>query len=794
MTGPTAESELIAQLISDKRTVRIQAIVKLTRAGQSEQALRALAPFAKSEDRETAFFASQAISKIEQKTGLKLQEILEGPSQSGETEQQNLSAKTFLAPPKEKIDELLELIRTTPEKIPGEVLPAVGVFLGRYGNMGDAQFIEQQLMTDNSNLALPFINAAENVAPLVLPRVLPTLLASREPLVRSRAVSALRKIDQDEAERHFSDLLASRDPEDRLAGIGIAILFPFDRVKGYLLSILPEEQDQEVLDACQTVLASNPELDTALSVLDSIDAVPAEQKNRLSKVFKTICKGIGIAGILPTDQSTPENLIKIWKQQRLQSFLYDLEIQLACADKGKKKAIVEWIQKNRQHPKVVELIERLGRNPQTEDVYRLLSAQTKDKAVEKAPTGKLTAANGQVPENDNDKIALLKTLEIESFAENRNWVVYEAANGTPKVRTEALNTLLKIRPDVKMKDLARSAIEAEDIEVRIAGFKMLERYDPDFLKEKIPGLLLENDPNLRVRAVRFGLKFEEGACIEALQKLLGSSEQNVRLNAISCLALCPFNLVFKMLMNQLDREDHPVIAKQICSILLSNPAKSVLKALDNVTRTSNPAVSMVISQARNDLFEIVSQMPAAAEPEQTEKRDDLGEKPYSVSKVREIARKNQNWKPSYKAGDKAIAEAQPIAVNWQMIISGAVILVFLAMLPIMLLSEKEAPEPRRQPQQDYRVNERVKPVQSTIPVKFRMNRACSLSGKVEKIVSDASLVMVHENTQLMVKFETPEAKPFKQGDEITVTVVPYRVNPNGIILSRGQKITAAGEK
>ena len=74
-----------------------------------------------------------------------------------------------------------------------------------------------------------------------------------------------------------------------------------------------------------------------------------------------------------------------------------------------------------------------------------------------------------------------------------------------------------------------------------------------------------------------------------------------------------------------------------------------------------------------------------------------------------------------------------------------------------------------------------------------MNRACSLSGKIEKIVSDTSLVMVHENTQLMVKFETPEAKPFKQGDDITVTVVPYRVNPNGIILSRGQKITAAGE-
>jgi HEAT repeat protein len=786
LTGSNTESELIAQLSSDKRSVRIQAIVKLTRAGQTEHSLRALIPYINSSDRETSFFATQAAGKIAQKAGLDLSAFLEKSAKPDVNSGQQITAETFLSPLKEKIPELLELIRANADAIPANAMPAVGVFLSRHGDLSDAPFIEQQLLKDNSNLALPFMNAAETVAGVILPRVLPGLLASREPLVRSRAVSVLRRIDPEEAERHFSDLLASRDPEDRLAGIGIALLFPFDRVKGYLLSILPEEQDQEVLDACQTVLASNPEVDTALSVLDSIDSVGAGQKGRLSKIFKAICHAIGIAEVLPQDKAAPESLIKLWKQQRLQNFLYDLEIQLAFAEETRKKAIIDWIKKNRQHPKVGELIERLGKNPQTEEIFKQLKAATAK--AESAPEATLPGT----PQNDTEKLAILKCLEIDTFAQNRTWIIEEATGGNAEVRAEALNALLRIKPEDGLKELGKNALLAEDHEVKISGFKILERFDPNFLKDKVSDLLLNNDPNLRLRAIRFGLKFEEKASIEALKKIITSPEPNVRSNAVGCLAICPFHLVFKILMDQLDREDHPVIARQIANILLSNPSKSVLKALDNITRTSNPAVAMVISQTRNDLFEIVSDMPGQQESEATEKKSEVAEKPYSVSNVREIARRNQNWKPSYKAAQKTEPAPRKMEINWQMLISGSVILIFLGMLPIMLLSEKKASErPKSVATQDQRVSERVKPIDTKIPVKFRMNRACSLTGTVEKIISDTSLVMVHEGSQLMVKFETPEIKPFNQGDLIKVTLVPYRVNPNGIILSRGQKIEPA---
>ncbi len=676
------ENELIAQLNSDKRSVKIQAIVKLTRAGKSEQAIRALLPFLASEDRELSFFANQAAGKIAERIKIDISQLSGNEPVVTTVEDVHvqqpkmvLSREMFLNAGKDKAAELLEVIRSAPERIPDETLPAVGAFLSRHGGISDAGFIEKCLLKDNSNLALPFINAAESVAPAILPRVLPNLLASNEPLVRSRSVSALRKIDPEEAERHFSDLLSSRNPENRLAAIGIGFLFPFERVKGYILSMLPDEKDQEVLTACQTVLASNPDIDTALSILDCIDAVAAAQKPMLTLIFRTVCQALAATGLLPAEQATPDAMIKLWKQQRLQSFLFDLEIQLSFADDQKKASIIGWIEKNRQHSKVQELIERLGKNPQTEDIFRQLSLNlalesatppaglpdpvSARKKVDVRATGAETAS--ETPPDSTGQPAAKKTfqpadpaiiqklrnLEIEGFSANKSWIMKEALSGEPAIRAEALNALLRIHPDGKLIDLAKAAFDCESVEVRTAAFKVLERLDPDFLKEKISQMLQETDPNLRIRAVRFGVKYKPDESIEALKRLLKSDEQAVRSNAISCLAICPFNATFKLLMDQLDREDHPVIAKQIASILLSNPSKAVLKALDNITKTANPAVSMVISQTRNDLFDLVAQLPEVSEPEPAPAQQEA-EKPYSVSKVREIARRSKDWKPGYK--------------------------------------------------------------------------------------------------------------------------------------------------
>jgi len=567
------------------------------------------------------------------------------------------------------------------------------------------------------------------------------------------------------------------------------------------------------------VLASNPEIDSALSILDCIDAVAPGQKPMLTLIFRTVCQAIAATGLLPEEEASPEAMIKLWKQQRLQSFLFDLEIQLSFADDQKKASIIGWIEKNRQHPKVQELIERLGKNPQTDDVFRQLTrrqtieavtppaktsaqpaeiqtARTTEPKTEK-PSEPAATVSGEKAEKvvaqpvDKDKQQKLRNMEIDDFGANKAWIMKDALSGEATVRAEALNALLRIHPDGKLIDLAKEAINCESIEVRTAAFKVLERLDPDTLKEKISSLLQETDPNLRIRAVRFGLKYKQTESIEALKRLLKSEEQAVRSNSISCLAICPFDVTFKLLMDQLDCEDHPVIAKQIASILLSNPSKAVLKALDNITKTANPAVSMVISQTRNDLFDLVAQMPEISEPEPPPASEEA-EKPYSVSKVREIARRSKDWKPGYKPETKGKGDAKESSINWQMLLSGSVLLVFLGLLPIMLLSDRgQSDVPVGKTQQEWRTGERGNPTKVAIPDKFRMNRPCSLSGTIEKLVSDESLVMVHENQKIMIKFEFAASKEYAVGDKIDVTIIPYRINPHGIILSRGQEIAAA---
>ncbi|MEW6711341.1 MAG: HEAT repeat domain-containing protein [Candidatus Riflebacteria bacterium] len=792
------EKELIEQLASPKRSLVIQAIVKLSRAGRSKAALEALLPFLNSKDREISFFSFQSAGKIAEKSGINFSDFVKEQSLAQPSESQ-LSRQELLNPGKDKIPVILAQIRNEPDKLPREVLPAVAIFLSRHGDLSDGQFLEKFLLQEDSTLALPFIEAAERIAPTVLTRSLPHLLASREPLLRSRSISALRRIDPEEAERHFSDLLASRNPEDRLAGIAIAFLFPFERVKGYILSLLPEEKDGDVLKACQTFLASNPELDSALGLLDSIDAVSPEQKSRLTVIFKTVCQAMVTTGILSAAEAAPEEIIKVWKKQRLESFLNDLEIQLSFSDDTRKAQIIDWIEKNRAHPRVKLLIERLGRNPQTEKIFYQLTRPSKaevepevkkseDPIRQQSAIGKVSDIKAaETTGSDAEKIKKMRSLEIDDFSQNRAWLLSEAAEGLPAVKKEALSALLRLHPDNKLKELAKNASKEADEGVKIAAFQALERIDPEYLKENIGDFLQEDAANIRVRAVRFALKFKENEAIVILKNLLNNPDPRFRANAVACLGLCPFNLVFRILMAQLDKEDHPVIARHITSILLSNPSRTVLKGLDNVTRTSNPAVSMVISQARNDLFEIVSKLPEDKEESLKPVPVDE-EKPYSVENVRKIARDRQKtWKPGYKPDGQAKAEGSFWEnINWSMAISGGVVIVFLAMLPIMLLSDRSDIDTGKPLQgKDWRESERKKMAASSIPSKFRMNRPCSISVKIEKITSDTSMLVNHEDRQIMLRFETPEAKNLALGTELVVTMVPYRVNPRGIIQARG---------
>jgi HEAT repeat protein len=783
------EQELIEQLKSDKKSLVIQAIVKLTRNGKSKEALDALLPFATVKDKELSYFSLQAAEKIAAKNNIKLESLLK--QNAIQNSKISLTRKKLLYPEKDEIHAIRAEIRKLKFDIPAELLPAIAVFLAKHGDLEDAPLVEHFLVKEKSNLVLPFIEAAERIAPSILPRTLPSLLASGEPLIRSRSISALRRIDPQEADRHFSDLLASRNPEDRLAGIAIAFIFPFKRVKGYILSMLQEEQDKDVLKACQTFLASNPELDSALTMLDNIDAAPAAQKSRLTLIFKTICQALTTAGIMSPEEAAPQKIVDLWKKQRLESFLNNLEIQLAFSDEARKKSIIAWIEKNRDHPKVKELIERLAHNPQTEKVFLYLTNPANQSKNQAGQRDSKNLNNRKNADKTRNTIKKIRSIDLDNFAQNKSWLIDLAQNGQTKLRKEAISALLRLHPDNKLLDIAKATLNETNPLLKTVAFQVLERLDQNFLKENIEMFLQEDNPALRVRAVRFALKFKKQKAIEILRKLLKSNEHRIRANAVACLGLCPFESVHKLIMEQLDNEDHPVIAKHLTSILLNNPSKSVLKGLDNITRTSNPAVSMVVSQARNDLFEIISELPEDQLEKELPPEPEKKSKPYSIQNVRSLAKKNKKeWKPAYKPDKKAeIKQTIKENFNWPMAVSGAILFIFIGMLPIMFLKHKSSNyDVKAKKSKDWRDSERKKFSKSKIPEKFRMNRSCSISTEVEKVTSDTSMVITSDDRKIMVKFDKPLLKHVSKGTQMVVTMVPYRVKSNGIIQAKGINI------
>ena len=117
MSEITPEQELLNQLKTDKRSIKIQAIVKLSRIGKTEATLQEIVPIMNSDDRELSFFAAQAASKICNKLGIDLNEYIGKHNLSAPSQPKGiLNRESFLNPSKEKIPELLRLIRNEPRK------------------------------------------------------------------------------------------------------------------------------------------------------------------------------------------------------------------------------------------------------------------------------------------------------------------------------------------------------------------------------------------------------------------------------------------------------------------------------------------------------------------------------------------------------------------------------------------------------------------------------------------------------------------------------------------------------
>jgi len=839
MSDQSFERSFLEQLSSEKRTLRVNAVVQLAKTAGSNEALKALQQLADGADRELSFYAAQAISRIRARRGDSSPE-----EQNTQTHQQGaaqadgpaITRTRLLSPQPSEVQCILTRIRSAPKSLPEELRPPAAAFFGRFGRENDVSFLAAWLDDPDSGLIVPVIEAIEALAPHALTAHFPRLLSSNHPIVRMRAISALQRIDPEEAEAHLSELLASRRGEERMAGLSLAFLFPFPKIREYLITILGEEQDPEVLRACEALLASNPEIDTTLRILDLIDTAPKPQAARLSAIFKTVCTSMATAGLVDGPEAPQEGIIKLWRRERLKKFLSDLEIQIAVATATRREAIEDWLAKNLQTPEVASFVEKLGQDPATEEVYRRLASFLPKKTAPVPSKEKVTPQQ----RSESDKLLLLAKIDKTGWEQHSQWVREEARFGPPALRAAAMQALATLSVDAGDLPLAETAIQQEDPDVQLAAFKLLELRAPEHLIPRLPALLASSAPKVRGRAIRFALKRDEKAAIQGIDWMLRSQDRTLRAQAVSCLFLFPFEKISDLVLLTLETEDHPAIARQLLVILLSNPSKDILDKLDKVQTTTSVGVSMLVAQARMDLFDILlklgidvqesagtrspacesGQSPALQAKTATKASRLAGStqsptsreipatsatavkaavpiKPYSVAEVRQTIRNREAGQRPFAKKDES---KQPLPQKPRDRLAGialfATIIVALAFLPIMIPKSSEPVQPEEASKatgkgsrgQDERRSEEQIGRLSGIPATFRMGRPCKLTGTVVKMLDKQCFTFECEANLFRCTY--PGSLPMMlNGEQISVEMLPYRKLPNGQIAAEVTGLT-----
>ncbi|HNV70190.1 MAG TPA: hypothetical protein PKO06_10865 [Candidatus Ozemobacteraceae bacterium] len=789
MSSGSGEQELIAQLQSDKRSVRVAAIVQLAKVSRDRQVLLKLRDLAQSGDREVSFFAAQAVARIQSRLG---EQSADQASGAG------LTREKLIKPLKDEIAPLLALIRQNPAVIAEELRLAVADFLSRYGEAADGQIVKTWLESCQDNLGLYYIDALESLNPSLLEPLLPALLASALPLVRSRAIVALQKIDPEEALAHLQELLASRQPEQRLAGFRNAFFFPFEQIREVVLAILPEETDREVLQAASILIASNPEPETALRLLDMIDTVGKEQGKRLTEIFHELCGALKVSGLVAPELATPEKFLERWKKERLQKFLRDLEVQLPVATPARREAIESWLKKNLSHPAVRDFIRRLAQNQATEDLARKLlpagalqggapaSGSSSAEASAIPPTARQAPRQ---PLTDAEKISRLAALEEPVAVDVLAWVRAEAGQGAPAVRAEALLALSRLSPKPEDAALGEAGIINADSQVVSASVKLLETIDPARLVPFLSIIWSSEDPRVRVRGLKVALQHDQKTAVEEFRRMVRSADPAQRAEAVAGVFHFPFALVESILLDALRHETHGAIARQILVVLLMNPKRQMLTALDAMQGKVAGSVAILIAQARIDLYDLLLKLQLIA-PEgttaETEKETPAtSAKPYAVSRVREEIRKREAaaWRsPALPDADKA----RGAGGGWNTTALVAVAIVLLAILPLLFL-RRPPPPPRFDPQAD---DQRFSTDSSRkIPLEFRMNRLCRLRGTVTTRHPDGSIYVETESGRLRVFLQRQASAPAQiASGPVEVEVIPYRKSKYGEIWAEGHAL------
>ncbi len=814
----TLKACLLTLLESPGKADRVAGIARAGRFPPESDVMNALRRLAADGDQDIALFAGMTLSKLapagasvaREPVSPLTRELLAKPSAAG-------------------IPVILHEFREHPGRIPAELRVAVVKILARNGAPDDAERLVAWLDETADDQAPPYLDALGSLSPQTLLRILPRFLASKLPSVRGRAVSILNRLDPEEALAHLSELLASDQREELLAGLRIAFQFPYGGIALPILNLLGETADNEIFQASAMFLLSNPDLEVAYAILEMKETLEERRGELFGKLLGQLLPVLVSIGKLDPGSATIEGLVRAYRQNRLQKFLGELEIQISLGEPAKLKAIEAWLAKNLANPETAAFVEKLSANPATEEMYRRLTAASAPGAATVTPA--TSAVSGPSvremrEEGPEAKIAFMKAISGAVSPEIAAWLREEADSGSAQVQAAAFRTLrlltrthlFALAPDDLR--IAEKNLFHENSLVAFQAMAFLESADASRLKPYLSRLLNSSDPLIASRAVIKALKVHQTEAVRTLVGMLASDQPLVRARAVKGLMVCPFEPVAETVFAALRIETNPDIARGLLTVILQNPSPENLRELDNLATPRNPAVTVLVAQYRSTLFKrllsmnLISgdePMPAAAGPTATPApvsavppvtrtvqpasavlaptqpavhppvapAKPVAPKPYSVAGVsaairqREVARHKADLEKKAREARPAILGFLPPDVSVAKAVGAAV-----AIGGLMLFALKTGPVDLDEIPSGATAVEGTSQTSSTL----RMGVLCRLRGKVTAVESPRVITFKIDDRLLRLTFKTkpPTILGF---EDAQVEIVPQLRLKNGVVLA-----------
>ncbi|MBF0542890.1 MAG: hypothetical protein HQM08_00580 [Candidatus Riflebacteria bacterium] len=581
------------------KIVRIDTILKLAKHSANVDILKQIQQIEIGDDPEIADIAKEAALTIKNRLVAKSTNFSE--------------KKGIFSVVHEEVDALINFIREHHEKLAKEQICSAGAFICRFGRQNDAMIIFKWLENADLTTALFLLESVTEIASSEIEEKLSKYLNSTNPLIKSKAIIVKRRTNELEALAKLSEMLVSKETDERFAGVLSAQYFPFQEIKDLLLNLFEKEADLRLLTEVGKIFVANPKLETALDLLNKMEILPADKKEVVNSIFLNLSKALAENKILLPEEAAPKALIQRWQKERLAAFLKNIEIQLRIDKLRLPEKVEKWLLKYYSIPEVKNFVTRLARNPDTERIaHKILSELESTSNVEKkevsvSPEATNIEEFGKLA--DDKRLIIFSSLKKDTFPKFEKFVREEAEYGKPEIKAVCLNLLTEYSSSSEDTEIARKVLSREDDpKLKIASFKLLQRRDFTKLLPMLKSFISSDIPDLKVRAFSLVLEIDpDNAFFEAV-KMLRSENDLERAQAVPLLFYFPFPKVKKLVIESLKKEVHSEIAETLILLLISNPEKEILEILEAFLRTKGISknVLLPIARAVRNLYEALS--------------------------------------------------------------------------------------------------------------------------------------------------------------------------------------------